>query len=138
MVVCFPPFPSPVLPLISTQQSTLKFIMSEPTTDVEKRPPTHPSTSDSSVSHDDPQFDTPDAHIGVKKVEAAAKIYRGRAKWFLYLGYVVRCPLLPPPRMTVWLCRNAELPLRRTSTLLMARPPGPTSPGPNPPLESTP
>ncbi|KAG8900112.1 hypothetical protein FRC00_014382 [Tulasnella sp. 408] len=63
--------------------------MSEPTTaDVEKRPVTHPSSSDPSVNHDDAQFDTPDAHIGVKKVEAAAKVYRGRTKWFLYLGYV--------------------------------------------------
>lgn len=76
--------------------------MSEPTTDVEKRPPTHPSTSDSSVSHDDPQFDTPDAHIGVKKVEAAAKIYRGRAKWFLYLGIAFASYIYSLDGTTTW------------------------------------
>ncbi|KAG8906768.1 hypothetical protein FRC01_007900 [Tulasnella sp. 417] len=77
--------------------------MSEPTTaDVEKRPVTHPSSSEPSVSHDDAQFDTPDAHIGVKKVEAAAKVYRGRTKWFLYLGIALASYIYSLDGTTTW------------------------------------
>ncbi|KAG9015073.1 hypothetical protein FRB90_004916 [Tulasnella sp. 427] len=50
--------------------------MLEPMTDIEKRPVKQPSSSDPSLNRDGTQFDTADAHIGVKKVEAAAKIYR--------------------------------------------------------------
>lgn len=77
--------------------------MSEPnTTDVEKRPVTHPSSSEPSVSHDDALFDTPDAHIGVKKVEAAAKVYRGRTKWFLYLGIAFASYIYSLDGTTTW------------------------------------
>lgn len=77
--------------------------MSEPTTaDVEKRPVTHPSSSDPSVNRDDAQFDTPDAHIGVKKVEAAAKVYRGRTKWFLYLGIALASYIYSLDGTTTW------------------------------------
>ncbi|KAG9042123.1 hypothetical protein FS837_011259 [Tulasnella sp. UAMH 9824] len=77
--------------------------MSEPATaDVEKRPVTHPSSSDPSVNHDDAQFDTPDAHIGVKKVEAAAKVYRGRTKWFLYLGIALASYIYSLDGTTTW------------------------------------
>ena len=29
-----------------------------------------------------------DAHVGVKKVEAAEKVYGRYSKWFLFIGYV--------------------------------------------------
>ena len=32
-----------------------------------------------------------DAHVGVKTVEAAEKVYGRYSKWFLFLGYVSAC-----------------------------------------------
>lgn len=37
-----------------------------------------------------------DAHVGVKKVEAAEKVYGRYSKWFLFIGYV----LTPLPSLT--------------------------------------
>ena len=84
-----------------------------------------------------------DAHVGVKAVEAAEKVYGKYSKWFLFVGYVSgSLHLNPRPPRSLYpsdaCCRCSESRSQATSIPLMARRRTITSLTPPPTLTSTP